>query len=173
MLRERILQNHGTWAMESVGRIAVEAWEALFRASATIERDLRAGDAWGELAGPEYGVLYELTKAPDGVRITDLGEDVLLTQAGISRLAGRLVEKGLVERVPDPEDGRATRLVLTTAGADAQRRIGRIHAREILTAMSERLSPDELQQMTRLCAKLIGAGDDEQGDAGHPPSPTG
>ena len=53
--------------MSSRIRIANEAWEALFRAQATIARELTAGDVWGDLAPHEYGVLYALSTAPDGL----------------------------------------------------------------------------------------------------------
>ena len=100
-------------AMASRTRIANEAWEALFRAQATIARELTAADVWGELSPREYGVLYALSNAPDGLRITELRDDVLLTQPGISRLIARLEAAGLVERVDDPDDGRACRIRLT------------------------------------------------------------
>ncbi len=51
---------------------------------------------WGELSPPEYGVLYALSNAPNGLRITELGNDVLLTQPGMSRLIARLEAAGLV-----------------------------------------------------------------------------
>ena len=55
--------------------------------------------AWGALRPHEYGVLYALTGAPpEGLRITDLRDDVLLTQPGLSRLIARLEREGLVER---------------------------------------------------------------------------
>jgi DNA-binding MarR family transcriptional regulator len=88
--------------MRSNTRIANEAWEALFRAQATIGRELAAGGVWAGLVPGEYGVLYALSTAPDGLRLTDLGEDVLLTQSGMSRLVGRLEARGLVRRVNDP-----------------------------------------------------------------------
>jgi hypothetical protein len=62
--------------MASRTKIANEAWEALFRAQATIARELAAGDVWGKLSPREYGVLYALSDAPDGLRITELGNDV-------------------------------------------------------------------------------------------------
>src|SRR3954453_3461139 len=98
--------------MRSTTRIANEAWEALFRAQATIARELVAGDVWDGLAPREYGVLYALSGAPDGVRISELQEDVLLTQPGMSRLIARLETRGLVERADDPDDGRACRVRL-------------------------------------------------------------
>ena len=58
--------------MASTTKIANDAWEALFRAQATIARELAAGDVWGELVPREYGVLYALSRAPDGLRITEL-----------------------------------------------------------------------------------------------------
>src|SRR3954463_12479764 len=71
--------------MASRTRIANEAWEALFRAQATIAQELGAEDVWNGLSPREYGVLYALSSAPDGLRITELRSDVLLTQPGISR----------------------------------------------------------------------------------------
>ena len=108
-------------------RIANEAWEALFRAQMTIGRVLEAGDVWVELVPRDYGVLYALSAAPEGLRITELLDDVLLTQPGMSRLIARLEGRGLVERVDDPDDGRACRVRLTEAGNRAQREVGLAH----------------------------------------------
>src|SRR3954454_12479619 len=136
-------------------RLANEAWEALFRAQATIGRELAAGDVWGELAPREYGVLYALSAAPQGLRITELLEDVLLTQPGMSRLIARLEERGLVARTDDPDDRRACRMRLTSAGARAQREIGLAHGREVAEAMHRILSREERVRLRDLCRGLI------------------
>src|SRR4051812_42509869 len=126
--------------MASRTKIANEAWEALFRAQATIARELAAGDMWDEISPSEYGVLYALSNAPSGLRITELGNDVLLTQPGMSRLVARLEPAGLVERFGDPEDGRACRVRLTEAGARAQRKIGARHGLQVARTMTRTLS---------------------------------
>jgi DNA-binding MarR family transcriptional regulator len=136
-------------------RIANEAWEALFRAQATIGRDLVEGDVWGELVPREYGVLYALSATPDGLRINELLEDVLLTQPGMSRLIARLEARGLVERADDPDDRRACRVRLTEAGARAQREIGLAHGRHVADAMTQSLSRRELLQLRDLCRALV------------------
>src|SRR3954454_11410216 len=106
--------------MASRTSIANEAWDALFRAQATIAQQLSAADVWHELSPREYGVLYALSNAPDGLRITEVRSDVLLTQPVISVLIARLEAAGLVERVENPDDGRTCRIRLTDAGAQAQ-----------------------------------------------------
>jgi DNA-binding MarR family transcriptional regulator len=138
-------------------RIANEAWEALFRAQATIAQELSAGEVWGELLPREYGVLYALSTAPAGLRITELGNDVLLSQPGMSRLIARLEARGLVERADDPHDARACRIRLTPAGVDAQRRVGVGHGRHIAAALTRTLSRDQLAVLRDLCRALTRA----------------
>jgi DNA-binding MarR family transcriptional regulator len=141
-------------AMASRTHIANDAWEALFRAQATVHRELVAADVWDGLSPHEYGVLYALSKAPDGLRITSLGDDALLTQGGISRLVARLEASGLVERVADPADGRASRIRLTAAGVAAQRRVGLRHGHHVAQIMTRTFSVEQLQQLQALCETL-------------------
>ena len=136
-------------------RLANEAWEALFRAQATIAGELTGGDAWGDLIPREYGVLYALSTAPDGLRVTELGHDVLLSQPGMSRLLARLANRGLVERGDDPDDARACRFRLTAAGTEVQRRIGTAHGRHVATAMGRVLDREQLETLRDLCRILL------------------
>jgi DNA-binding MarR family transcriptional regulator len=146
--------------MSSTTRIANEAWESLFRAQATIARELIAADVWGDLAPHDYGVLYALSTAPNGLRITELGDDVLLTQPGMSRLISRLEARGLVERTDDPSDARACRIRLTPTGVRQQREVGAAHGRHVAKAMTRTLSRAELLLLQDLCTTLISSPDD-------------
>jgi DNA-binding MarR family transcriptional regulator len=140
--------------MRSNARIANEAWEALFRAQATIAHELTALTEWGDLMPREYGVLYALSTAPNGLRITELGEDVLLTQPGMSRLVARLEARGLVWRDDDPDDARACRVRLTQAGAELQRTVGLSHGLLVAQAMTRHLNREELLRLGELCRQL-------------------
>jgi DNA-binding MarR family transcriptional regulator len=142
-------------ATRTSAKLANEAWEALFRAQSTIIQELAARDAWDDVMPREYGVLYALSSAPEGLRISELGEDVLLTQPGMSRLVARLEARGLVERVDDPDDARACRIRLTASGVAAQRRIGRTHARHVTEAMTRNLDRDDLERLLDLCRRLV------------------
>ena len=137
-------------------RIANEAWEALFRAQATLAREFTDAEVWGELGTSEYGVLYALSDAPDGLRMTELLADVLLTQPGMSRLIARLENRGLVERLDDPDDGRACRVRLTESGVRAQRAVGLAHGRHVAELMTRALSREQLVQLRDLCHAVTG-----------------
>jgi DNA-binding MarR family transcriptional regulator len=148
--------------MPSRTKLANEAWEALFRAQRTIYGEFeRSPEVWGALAPTEYGVLYALSTAPGPLRISELCEDVLLSQPGMSRLIARLEGKGLIERVEDPGDARASRVRMTAEGVATQRRVGAAHAREVGRLMTAGLDVDELTELRALCLKLVGGDDDE------------
>jgi DNA-binding MarR family transcriptional regulator len=135
-------------------RLANEAWEALFRAQATLSLGFERDGDWGDLLPREYGVLYALSAAPDGLRMSEMCDDVLLTQAGISRLVSRLEKRGLVERADDPDDARAYRIRMTDTGTEVQRRIGRVHARQVAVAMTRALDRDQLRTLRELTSAL-------------------
>jgi DNA-binding MarR family transcriptional regulator len=147
--------------MASRTKLANEAWEALFRAQRTIYGEFEhSEEVWGSLAPTEYGVLYALSTASGPLRITELCEDVLLSQPGMSRLIARLEGKGLIERVEDPSDARASRVRMTAEGVRAQRQVGAAHGRQVARLMVRGLDAEELTELRDLCRKLIGADDE-------------
>lgn len=68
----------------------------------------------------EYYVLAMLSEAPDRtLRMTGLAQRTSATLPRLSHVVRRLEDRGLVERFPCPEDGRATNARLTDVGWDA------------------------------------------------------
>jgi len=141
--------------MKGRNKLANEAWEALFRAQATIARELSARDVWGGLAENEYGVLYALSTAPSGLRMSELGEDVLLSQAGLSRLVSRLEAQGLIVRQVDPEDGRASVLRLSAEGIRKQKRVGAAHGSHVTERLAGKLDDHQLAALRDFCLRLV------------------
>jgi DNA-binding MarR family transcriptional regulator len=104
-------------------RDSVAAWQAVLRAQnrvlRAIEQDLHDK---GLIPLPWYDVLLELNAAPDRqLRMQDLAARVVLSRTRVSRLVSELERVGYVERVPDPEDGRATLARITPEGRAARR----------------------------------------------------
>ena len=140
---------------------ANDAWEALLSAHATLMKHFAAGGIWTDASMREYDVLYTLSKCPNPINISELNRHVLLSQPALSRLVDRLAERGLIQRLPDPADGRSVRLALTSEGRAVQRRIGRQHARDVARAMTAGLDPGELEQLETICRKLAAVDNSE------------
>src|SRR5947209_16659431 len=143
--------------MTSQRHLANDAWESLLSAHAVLMKQFAAEDIWQDVSMREYDVLYTLSKCPGPQRLSDLNRYVLLSQPALSRLVDRLAERGLVERLADPADGRGVRLALTAAGRDLQRRIGRRHARDVARALTAALTSDEIAQLEAIGGKLTAA----------------
>lgn len=69
----------------------------------------------------EVGVLRVLRDGPR--RITELAGEERVTQPAITLLVNRLAERGWVQRIPDPTDGRAVLVSLTAAGEEVFERL--------------------------------------------------
>ncbi len=60
--------------------------------------------------------LHAAAEAGVAVRVTDLCESLQLKQTAVTELVKRAVDAGLVERLPSPDDGRASLLRPTKKG---------------------------------------------------------
>jgi DNA-binding MarR family transcriptional regulator len=69
----------------------------------------------------EVGVLRVLRGGPR--RITELAAEERVTQPAITLLVNRLGERGWVQRIPDPSDGRAVLVSLTAEGHEVFERL--------------------------------------------------
>lgn len=142
-------------AKRGSARLALQGWEALMGAHRGLSRLFGAEDhVWHELSMKEYDVLYTLAKADGPLRLCDLANGVLLSQPALSRMVDRLIHRELIEKHPDPEDGRATRLSLTESGAALQKEIGWAHGRSIFREFSDRLDPADQAELLRICNLL-------------------
>lgn len=85
----------------------------------------------GDLTLAQSRVLRRI--GPDGSRLTDLADQAQVTKQAAGVLVDQLQRTGYVERVPDPSDGRARRVVLTDRGWQAcavvMRTVAEIEAR--------------------------------------------
>lgn len=101
-------------------------------------------------------MLLTVTRSPrKSARLRDVTSNMLISQPSVSRLVDRMVSRGLVEKCPDPDDGRGALIRATDAGVRAFRQIATVHGRSIADRMS-RLDDDELKALRDLAEKLRG-----------------
>lgn len=72
----------------------------------------------GAVVGPGgVAALYTLSRHEGGLRLGELAETEGVSAPSMTRIVNGLEEEGLVAREPDPLDGRAQRVSLSSAGA--------------------------------------------------------
>jgi DNA-binding MarR family transcriptional regulator len=135
-------------------RLAVDAWESLFRAQHEVFEDISGDFAEGDLAQGEYDVLLTVARAPDmTARLRDVTANMLISQPSVSRLVDRMAARGLISKCPDPDDGRGSLVRATDEGAALFRRVAATHGAAIAERMSI-LTDDELTRLRELTSKL-------------------
>ncbi|MFD8769578.1 MarR family winged helix-turn-helix transcriptional regulator [Microbacterium oxydans] len=135
-------------------KLALEAWESLFRAQHELFTEMTGDFEHSDIAQAEYDVLLTVTRSPDlTARLRDITANMLISQPSVSRLVDRMVARGLVAKCPDPDDGRGALIRATEEGARAFRSLATVHGRSIAERMS-RLDDDELRALRDLAEKL-------------------
>ncbi|MCX4756190.1 MarR family winged helix-turn-helix transcriptional regulator [Kitasatospora purpeofusca] len=103
---------------DSTGQDIAEALGLLLRRSTRTNLHARLTEGLGEAVDDlTYPVLSGLARTGP-LSAADLGREIGLDRTTVTRRADRLERTGLLERRPDPADGRATLLALTADGDD-------------------------------------------------------
>lgn len=134
----------------------VAAWRALLLAQNAVLKAIEADlGAAGQIPLTWYDVLLELNAAPQRrLRMQELASRVVLSRTRVSRLIDELVAAGLVERLPDPADGRASFAAITRQGRVALRRAAPVYLAGIERHFTRHLSQREKQTLTTALGKV-------------------
>ena len=109
-----------------------------------------------ELTPSDYAVLSTLRRAgpPYQLSPSDLYTTLERSSGGMTKMLKRLESLGLVERIPDPEDGRSTRVLLTEAGVSLQEEVFNVflsRTQELLHT----ISPSKLREIDNSLRLLL------------------
>jgi DNA-binding MarR family transcriptional regulator len=108
---------------------------------------------------PGHGCVFG-TIDPQGSRLTDLAQRANMTKQSVGEATSDLEQRGYVERVPDPDDGRAKIIRLTERGREA-RAIGRRLIDDIEREWTERYGDERVaalrEALEAITAERLGA----------------
>jgi len=105
----------------------------------------------------DYFVLAMLSEAPDRtLRMTSLAQLTNATLPRLSHVVRRLEERDLVERVPCPEDKRATNAVLTDVGHALLAEAAPGHVAAVHDYVVDALSSDQIGHLRDIADALLG-----------------
>ncbi len=132
-------------------------------------------EAAQEMSVADYGVLVQLSKAPEGrMRMSELAELSQLSPSGLTRRLDTLVAAGLVERARCPTDRRGAFAVLTPTGRARLERAVPDHVAQVRRHFVERLTREQLVALADALEELTDGdkltGCDKEGAASHSPA---
>jgi DNA-binding MarR family transcriptional regulator len=90
------------------------------------------------------------------VTMSELADHLGLDKSTISGLVSRAEKRNLIERAPNPADGRAVDVFLTASGSELARR-GATQVALALSPMTGRLTPGQARQLTALLGWFLDA----------------
>ena len=132
------------------------AWRAMYKTYWAIvplmDQDLRH-DADMDLA--TYNALIHTHLAgPNGIRMKDMAKNASLSTSGLTALVDRLERQGLVQRNPDPQDRRATRITLTDDGLERARQAAHVHVASIERHFASRLTESDATTLAETLERI-------------------
>lgn len=86
--------------------------------------------------------------------MTDLANYLGLAKQTVSGLVARTEQRGLVARAPNADDGRATDVFLTSAGAELVERL-HLETRRALAPLTGQLSAPDQQVLQSLLERML------------------
>ena len=109
------------------------------------------------ISGAQYEILMLVSRA-DGLSIGEVASRLHRSGAFITIEANRLVERGILEKAPDPEDGRRVLLQNTIKGYALLERLAPYQQR-INDVLFEFVDAKRFRELRALAAQLVGRGD--------------
>lgn len=111
-------------------------------------------DSLSNLSFNEYDYLRVIEEHAQGIRITDLAQEMKVSKPSASNMVDRLQKKGLVTRVSCNEDGRSKRVILTEQ-VIKDLSLEQVVYRRIAESISSKLTPTESSQLINLLEKSL------------------
>ena len=133
-------------------RRALDAYVKLRRASESLGARLSTSFGSARLTESQFGVLEALHHLGPLCQ-ADLARKILRSGGNMTMVIDNLERRGLVKRQRDPDDRRYSTVSLTPEGDSIIREVFPLHLEAIVTEFS-RLTPEEQDELGRLCKKL-------------------
>ena len=102
---------------------------------------------------PRFDLLAQLDRTSSGLTLTELSNRMMVSNGNLTGLVDRLVGNTLVERLPDPDAGRSTRVALTALGKKHFAAMTPAHESWI-SGMLEGLNQADIGHLHHLLGKL-------------------
>jgi DNA-binding MarR family transcriptional regulator len=157
---------------QSSDHSAVRLWLRLLSCSTQLEQEIRARlrDRFATTL-PRFDFLAQLERHPDGLRMSALSRNLMVTGGNVTVLSDQLVADGWVARTADTADRRSSFVKLTPLGRRQFQRMAAEHESWLIELFNgfDRAHRDTLYEMLgRLRVHLSQGGAPTRGTAARP-----
>jgi len=135
-------------------RLLAQCYQAFERLSGRHVRELG-------LTAPQFDIVATLGRLP-GLSFRELGERTLITKGTLTGVVSRLEARGVVERVPNPADGRSALVRLTPDGERLFERVFPLHVAHCGQAFAD-WRPADFDALDRQLLALRGSLESDPG----------
>lgn len=151
---------HVPWLDPLEMRIWLAFIEANGRVLPALDASIKAGSG---LSFEDYEVLVHLSESNEHrLRMTELSERLLHSQARLTQRINRLSDRGLVRREKCPEDRRGTFAVITDDGMATIERMAPTHVGDVRAHLIDLIEPDEREVVARVLERVAAAARNER-----------
>lgn len=136
----------------------ISAWAGLLRTHAAVLPKIERALAPTGLPLTWYDVLLVVNAAPGRrLRMTDLGQQAVVSRERVSRVVTELERAGLVVREANPDDKRSSFTVITPEGRKRLRASAPVYLEAIQDHFLSRLTVDEIQVIATALDRVVSA----------------
>ena len=132
------------------------AWRTFRRMMVAVQAGTARDLAELGLSEADYEVLSTLSEAPEQTSTLHAqAAKMTWSRSRLSRHASRMESRGLIERRPDPADGRGCLLVLTPHGLETLVDAAPAHVASVRRHVIERLAREDLAAVERIADQIL------------------
>jgi len=100
--------------------------------------------------------LLRLAAASEPLRMSDIAHRLILSRGGTTKVIDRLETMGYVQRLPDPDDRRATVVEITEAGREAMTNARTVIDEGLKATWAQHVSDDEARIVVDVMDRVLG-----------------
>lgn len=136
----------------------VSAWAGLLRTHAAVLPKVERALAATGLPLTWYDVLLVVNAAPGRrLRMTELGQQAVVSRERVSRVVTELERAGLVVREANPDDKRSSFTVITPEGRRRLRASAPVYLKAIEKHFLSHLTDDETRMLSQALGRVVSA----------------
>ena len=134
--------------------VSLRLWLRLLSCTNQIESRVRQNlQSSFDTTLPRFDLMAQLERAPQGLKMSELSQRMMVTGGNVTGITDGLEEEGLVVREIDSADRRVFRVKLTAEGQRQFRRMAAEHERWVIDLLGA-LSPRQKKQLMDLLGEL-------------------